>query len=359
MSAARIPFSVASSLALHAGALGLYILATKTGPAATTHVIGGVDLMIQTHHAVELPKRAAAQAAPPPTLKDFFKLALPSIPKIEAQSIAVKTSETRKIMDVQPKLEERTRKAAEPQLAKLDLGSRRADAAMAKLEAKAESRRAALAQMPRLEDVGTHKVRNLPQALALEERRQAAVQQATIKGLDVENTHRHIEPAQALQEAEPTAAKRLSSKLADMLPAERRPSELREEMRPAPDDIAKKMNSYVAPPKPKRAAAGAMEEKRKGVEIEGPLKNRQVASAAIPPFPDQLRKLGTLEAEVRLNFCVSAEGDVVPSTIRPEQSSGYGWLDRSTTEYLKMWKFAPLGSSERQCGIITFRYELE
>ncbi|MBI3552048.1 MAG: TonB family protein [Elusimicrobia bacterium] len=358
MASVRLPVSMMTSLALHAGAFAAYFYASQVGPRATTHMIGNVDLMIEVHHAVPPPSAAPKQVTPPSTW-NFLKMALPAVPKMAQLEVKAPEISRVKPLSLEPKLQERARKDAAPKLAKLDLGEKRVD--MAKLEAKIEARRAAALSMPRLEDVGVHKVKNLDKALALEERRQEAVQQAKISGLNVQ-THAHIAPAQAmklLEEAEPQQRSRIAQKIADMLPTEKQRGELREEMRPAPDDIAKKMDKYIAQPPARRAAAGAAEEKKKGVEIEGPLKNRQVLAADIPPFPDWLKSLGTPEAAVRLNFCVEADGSVAGTTIRPEQSSGYGRLDRLTIDSLRNWKFAPVGSQQRQCGIITFRFELE
>ena len=358
MATARLPMSVITSLVLHAGAFAAYFYATQLSPEARTRVIGNVDLMIQVHHAVP-PPTTAPRAVTPPSTWNFLKMALPSVPKIAQLEVKAPEVSRAKPMLAQPKLEDRARKDSGPKLAKLDLGEKRVD--MARIEAKIEARRAALAQMPRLEDVGTHRVRDLPKALALEERRQEAVQQATISGLNVP-THVRVPNAQAmklLEEAEPSQKSRLSQKISDMLPAENLRGEIRE-MRPAPEDIAKKMGKYIAPAAPKRSNAAALgEEKHKGVEIEGPLKDRQVVSADIPAFPDWLKSLGTLEAAVRLNFCVDPAGDVVGPSIKPDQSSGFGRLDRLTMDSLRNWKFAPVGGSQRQCGIITFRFELE
>ena len=101
-----------------------------------------------------------------------------------------------------------------------------------------------------------------------------------------------------------------------------------------------------------------MAEKKKGVEIEGPLADRKVISFEIPKFPEWARAQGILEAAVSIRFWVSRQGDVLPN-LRIEHASGYGRLDRLAMESLQSWKFAPLLFDERQWGVITFRFVLE
>jgi TonB family protein len=142
-----------------------------------------------------------------------------------------------------------------------------------------------------------------------------------------------------------------------MMPTDEGRGELKPELRPAPEPIAKKLQSFTAAPL-RRQGAEAIEEKKKGVEIEGPLADRRVVSYEVPEFPEWARQQGILEATVAIRFYVSPEGDVLPN-MRIERTSGYGRMDRLAMDSLKLWKFAPLGSDQRQWGIITFRFLLE
>ena len=115
-------------------------------------------------------------------------------------------------------------------------------------------------------------------------------------------------------------------------------------------------DDMTAPVQPKRTEA--MTAKKKGVEIEGPLSNRKVISYQVPPFPKFLSDQGVEQAEVKIRFFVSAAG-AVQSNMRVELTSGYGQLDRLAMEYLKSWRFEPIGADAgNQWGIITFRFEL-
>ncbi len=78
----------------------------------------------------------------------------------------------------------------------------------------------------------------------------------------------------------------------------------------------------------------------------------------MPRFPDWARARSILEAEVVILFYVDPEGSVL-SDMRVERTSGYGQLDRLAQQSLRNWKFAPITTSERQWGRITFRFVLE
>ena len=45
--------------------------------------------------------------------------------------------------------------------------------------------------------------------------------------------------------------------------------------------------------------------------------------------------------------------------MRVERTSGYGRLDRLSMDCLRNWRFIPIGSDEKQWGVITFRFLLE
>lgn len=353
METGRLPATVTVSMALHAGLFLAWLQLGVSAKKEAARVIGDVDLMIQVKRAVPL-----AQTQPKLSTFDFLKMALPT-PKIAPQQLSVKLPDARKALDVQPKLEERAKKNLGPKLEALDLGQRLPKAAA--LQAKMETRRAAvqsLAELPRLEEVGRRRVVNLPQALALEEKRREALQMQRMDALSTQaSPGRRMAAAQALEvlkEAEPKAG--LPGSLSAALP--QAPAlEMGPALRAAPESIAKKLGPSIAPAAPRREAQ-ALEGKKKGVEIEGPLASRAVASAAVPEFPDWARRQGVLEAAVSIRFWVAPDGSVLPN-MSVEHTSGYGRLDRLALESLKQWKFAPIAAQERQWGVITFRFVLE
>jgi len=285
-------------------------------------------------------------------------MALPALPAAAPERMEVKAPETPKpLLAEPPKLQEAQHRDLGPKIAPLDLSQRRVQVAQVQEPLEEDHHVAALAALPRLEEVGTRRVQNLPQALALEEKRQEAVAQQAIQAVDVP-THRHISPiVEALQEAPQDSSSKLIKKIAALMPTQDESLEARPEMRAAPDAVAKKLSSFQAPPLEERKAE-ALQEKKKGVEIEGPLADRKVVSYSVPPFPGWARDQGILEAAVAIRFYVSPAGDVLPE-MSVERTSGYGRLDRLAMDSLKDWKFAPLATEERQWGVITFRFVLE
>ncbi|MFA6004540.1 MAG: TonB family protein [Elusimicrobiota bacterium] len=341
--------SVVSSLALHAGGVLLYLQLVNMGPKTQIREISNVDLIrIRKVAPAAQPVKPAA-----PTMRDFLKLALPSMPKIEPRRMEIKLPEIKRpLMPTASKLDDR-RRIEQAKIDALDLSRERAG--MAKIEAKMETRRATtLAALPRLEEVGARRVRNLPEAIALEERRQEAMALKTIQSVSDTAGRRSVGPAEVLREANPPEQSRLSRGLSAILPAERIDLQPRAALAPPP--AVKKIES--AAPAPPRRTAEAMAEKKKGVEIEGPLADRRVVSYSVPDFPAWAKQQGMLEAEVAIRFYVDREGSVLPD-MRVERTSGYGRLDRLAMDHLRNWKFEPIASNERQWGIITFRFVLE
>lgn len=349
----RVPASVLISLAFHAGFLVLFLGLVKEGPKQAAQIVEGVDLLI----APSRPRPVVGTPKPALSTMDFLKMALPSTPRrAELAAVDLKIPESRKpLLAEAPKLEESARKLA-PKLEQLDLARSRVSAA--KIDAEPMSRRRAaqtLAALPKLEEVGRRRVKNLPEALALEDRR---VEAATMLGGALEapraTSRRQVLAAAAvLEEAEapaPSAARKGLSILPDAI-------DLRPRVEAA---IAPKFEKIAAAPKLERRQAAAASEgaPKKGVEIEGPLKDRKVVNAAIPQFPEWARLQGLMEAEVAIRFNVDADGAVMPG-MRVERGSGYGRLDRLCMENLRNWTFAPAPGSGAQWGIITFRFVLE
>lgn len=351
MTQARVPASVMISLAVHAGFLVFFMGLIKEGPKHAAQIIEGVDLLIA-------PSRPVSVAKPVLSTMDFLKMALPTAPPRRAELAAVdlKIEKRKPVLADVPKLEESMRKLA-PKLEALDLSRSRVSAA--KVDAEPMSRRRAaetLASLPKLEEVGRRRVKNLPEALVLEEKRREAT--AIIGGaLDAPRpTSRRqvMAAATALTEAEAPLARPSTRKGFSVLPDQL-------EMRPrAEATMSPKFEKIEAAPKLERrqAAAATEDGPKKGIEIEGPLKDRKVAGADVPKFPAWAQKQGLMEAEVAIRFNVDAEGFVMPG-MRVERTSGYGRLDRLCMDSLRNWTFAPAPGSGAQWGVITFRFILE
>lgn len=353
----RLPASAMTSLALHAGFFGAYLYAVQRTKKEQLRVISNVGLIVQVKRPVALP-RAMPKAATPPSSWNFLKLALPTIPRAAApQTMQVKLPEIKKTLMAEPeKLKDLGRLQKEAKIEALELDRKRIDAVKIESKFTEKTRTAALASLPRLEEVGTRRVRNLPQAVALEERRQEAVALQQIgspppSGRRVTQT----QVMDILREATPAERGALGDKMLSVLPAggaiDMQPQRVAAPVRPAFKE--------VAPTAPARRQASVQDaEKKKSLEIEGPLANRSVVSYDVPAFPDWAKSQRILEAEAAIRFFVSPAGDVLPG-MRVERSSGYGRLDRLCMDALKNWKFAPIAGGERQWGVITFRFLLE
>jgi TonB family protein len=341
--------SVTASMALHAGGFLLFMHMSQTAAKTQSVKIDDVDF-IRVFKTAPAPQ----QKAPPPTLTQFLKMALPEVRKPQLQAAAPKLPDIRRpLLPAAPKLDERTR-VAQPKLEALSLDKRRVDAA--RIEAKTQERRvAALAALPRLEDVGRRQVSNLPAAIKLEEQRQEAVALKAIGGAPLAPTRRGLAPAAVLHEATPQQSSRLGRAITEFLPAASEPVRLQPRAA-EPPPLARKLES--APPAAPQRTAAIQAEKKKAVELEGPLADRQVVSYDVPQFPDWAKARNIIEAEVVILFYVDPEGGVL-SDMRVERTSGYGGLDRLSMESLRRWKFAPITTNERQWGRITFRFILE
>ena len=354
-----MPVSVATSLALHAGAVFLYLHLAHMSTQQHALVISNVDLLIRVRRAAAIPKPISKTPTPPSTW-NFLKMALPSIPKPQVQQVQVKLPEAKRPMLAQPKLEDKGRLHEAPKVEALDLGKKRLDLAQVEERGATTRRIAALAAAPALEEVGTRRVRNLPQAMALEEKRREAVVMQALSVADIPNrAHGSLAAPTLLQEAAPAEHSKLLQKIAAVLPAQEEIREFRPEMRQASEEIVKRLESFTPPPLIReRKEELKPEEKKKAVEIEGPLADRKIVSFDIPQFPDWAKQQGIVEADVAIRFWVSSAGDVLPD-IQVERTSGYGRLDRLAMDSLLKWKFAPLTANARQWGVITFRFILE
>jgi TonB family protein len=354
MNTVKLPASVVISLGLHGGALVAFGLLMREAPKQAPRMVEGVDLLIQAPK----PRVQAGEAAPkPPPLStfDFLKLALPTPTHSAAPAeLAVKMPEHKIALADAPKLEDHAPKAL-PKLQALDLGARPAQAQS--LDVKIQDRRSAaatLAALPRLEDVGRKRVKNLPQALQLEDQRREAVAAQGLPDVAIKPPSRRqaLAAAAALQDAAPVPrpTERIGSVLDKPLLMEAKPQAV----------TAPKLEKIAAaePKAERRQAATADVDQKKGIEIEGPLADRPVKSYVVPPFPDWAKNQGILEADVAIRFTVDEDGNVMTG-MRVTNSSGYGRLDKLAMESLKNWVFAQKPGAGVQWGVITFRFVLE
>jgi TonB family protein len=355
----RMPASVVTSLALHGAVFGLLMYTAHQAARHQTVLAENVEfrtVTVKSTTPLPPPKAAARQEA----MKsfNFMKLALPSIPHLAAPQMAqIKLPENHKMMQVEtPKLKDRGRLDTGPKL-DMDVDKAHDNLDIAKVEARIPARKlAAMAAMPRLEDIGRKRVANLPQAMALEEKRQEAV---TLKGMGAiaaaaNSRHGSMAPVETIQDAAPDRSK-FSQKIAAFLPEEQS-LDMGHAVMPAT------VKQAIAAPDeaPKRTATKVLQgtESKKGIEIEGPLADRKVVNYDIPEFPSWAKDQGILDASVAIRFWVNKDGEVLPN-MRVEHTSGYGQLDRLAMDSLAKWKFAPLLSEEKQWGVITFKFVLE
>lgn len=78
MQALRLPASVVSSIAVHAGFLGLYLILSPIQKKENLRMISNVDLLIPVKRTA-VPQAVVSQT---PKLMNFLKMALPTIPKL-------------------------------------------------------------------------------------------------------------------------------------------------------------------------------------------------------------------------------------------------------------------------------------
>ncbi|MBI4345963.1 MAG: energy transducer TonB [Elusimicrobia bacterium] len=347
-------------MVLHLAAGFAWLQVNKPVKGGPQRVIGNVDLMIRVRTPVATPLQPAAKP-PPMSTWNFLKLALPSIPKVAAPLDVVKPVETKKaLLDVPDKLDDKGRLEKLAKVDPLDLGRKRTAAAaldVAKLEA--ATRRSLPADMPKLEEVGTRKAapKVLAMAAALEEENRGRLQPQGMDALSKLPAEKRAAPQVAPllpEERAPAQKKTVLGRMADMLTSEAAPLPMQASGPPPAMERPKPRLDALKQTLP-RQEQGAIVEKKKAMEIEGPLASRRLVYYEVPAFPDWLGSQGVGEAEVRIKFYVDAAGEVLPD-IRIETTSGYGRLDRLAIESLRKWKFEPASGAGRQWGIITFRF---
>lgn len=358
---ARVSGAVSASVILHLAAGFAWLHINRPARRGAQRVIGNVDLLIKVRSPVATPMQPAAKP-PPMSTWNFLKLALPAIPKVAAPIDVVKPVETKKaLIDVPDKLA--GDKGRIEKLAKvdpLDLGRKRAAAAaldVGKLEA--ATRRSLPADTPKLEEVGTRRAppKVLAMAAALEEENRGRLKPQGMDALSEEPKEKRAAPQVAPllpEERAPAQKKTVLGRMADMLTSEAPPLPMQASGPPRALERPKPGLDALKQTLP-REAQGAIVEKKKAMEIEGPLARRRLVYYEVPAFPEWLGSQGVGEAEVRIKFYVDAAGNVLPD-IRVETTSGYGRLDRLAIESLRKWKFEPASFAGRQWGIITFRF---
>lgn len=358
---ARLPATVTTSLLLHAAVLVGYIQLTKAGPKAAGRVIGDVDLLIKVRASAAAAR--PVQKASPPSLMNFLKLALPAMPKVAAP-LEVKPVETLKksLIDVPDKLDDKGRLKRLAALEPLDLGKTRT--AAPKLDAgKLDSARRAVPEaLPKLEEVGARRAppKVLAMAAALEEESRERLKPQGLDALSKlpDPVKRAAPQAAPLlpEEAAPAQRKSALGRMADMLTSEARPLPMQAEAPPKVERPRPRLDALKQ--SLPRQEHSAIVEKKKAMEIEGPLSDRRLVYYELPPFPAWLSAQGVAEAETRIKLYVSPTGEVLED-IRVETTSGYGRLDRLAMDFLKRWKFEASPGAGRQWGIITFRFVSE
>jgi TonB family protein len=354
MTQARIPASVVLSLGVHTAALAAFGFLMHEAPKQAAKVVEGVDLLIQAPKP-RLPPGESAPKPKPLSTMDFLKLAIPTRPHAAAPAqLSIKLQEHKTALAAAPKLEERKKDFA-PKLEALNLSDRPVEAA--KLDVKINRRQAAatLAALPRLEDVGRKRVRNLPEALALEDsRREAVAAGVPAMALKAPSRREALAAVSALQEAAPSSERSAPSRgLGSLLPERPLLTEARPQAAPRLAAV-----SEAAPKPQRRQTEQAQAVQKKGIDIEGPLADRKISSYAVPTFPAWAKAQGILEADVAIRFTVDEEGNVM-SGMRVTSTSGYGRIDKLAMDSLANWRFAPKPGAGVQWGVITFRFLLE
>ncbi len=350
----HVPTFVGVSLILHMGGMLLFLQKANFDIVVRSREIDDVDL-IEAELERKLapkPKKLLRQEL----AKKFLSLSLPKRPR-GLRTAALKAPERKKLMMDVPKLKLGQKKLKLRQDMKLDLtgGKLRAVTLDQKLNLRERSAPKAL---PKLALVGTARApRKILEQLKLAEKKERAMGM-NIGKIDLGTSRRKFSGGPKI------AAKTRTGKahrLLSMLPAGDSAIKLRS--RALPRREIPKFKVEEPAPLPTRSRSRIIEEveeKKKAVEIEGPLSSRKVVEYSIPAFPQKLEDDGVYEAEVRIKFYVSPVGNVLEDRMSVERSSSYGWLDRLAKKHLLKWRFEPLPLGGRnEWGIITFRFFLE
>src|SRR5581483_11780975 len=262
----RLPATLSLSMALHAGALGLWVYFSHLPKHEQTRILNDVELMVMAKPG---PAVVAPRAASKPDTWNFLKMALPSIPK--PLDVQVAKSEPKPMVEPVQKLEENRRKmtASLEALKERDPGHHAAP--MPSLEdagLKARLSRPKLAEAPKLEDVGTTRApKALIEASALAEAQRAGPRPQQLSALAAapESPRAKALAAPMALPAENSAPARSSgalSRRANLLPAEQ-----------ATGRAGGRSGPMIKPqmdlPAPEKRQAQAMSEPKKATTSEG------------------------------------------------------------------------------------------
>ncbi|TPW20126.1 MAG: hypothetical protein FD126_2006, partial [Elusimicrobia bacterium] len=105
----RVPAALGLSIGLHAAGMAFFLRVSAAPPVVPLQSIENVDLLVEEQ---EEQKKAepVRPKAPPPSMKDFLRLALPSVPKAMPRMIDAQVPvEDRRLVDMTPKLDDRGR----------------------------------------------------------------------------------------------------------------------------------------------------------------------------------------------------------------------------------------------------------
>lgn len=350
----NVTASLIGSIVFHAALFAAYLHFFVLAPQKRLTVIGNVDLLMPEKARPVQVKTSA------PSTWNFLKLAIPQVaaPRPLDKPLEVKTRDVAKEMKLPEKLLERSGKVMSPESLKMDAG-RRVSSGLENLSAEIKSQRSEVALAPRidLEEVGERKAPSIPGDIRFDDNaapmRPQSVQEVSSAIAEAKRASSMPAPILA-EEAAPRRAAWTSGAAGlpgkQVLPGQ--------QMVQGPALRKQEIAPVLAPRNSLRSSVLRDAGEKKGVEIEGPLAGRKVAKAYVPEFPAWAREKGILEASVSIRFYVDSSGRVA-DPLRVERTSGYGALDRLAVESLRRWLFVPLSSSQKQWGIITFRFLTE
>ncbi len=366
MSEERTHLALILSALLHAAGLFLFIMLAKENAKKVTQTISDVDLLVPIHKTLPLSHPSVVKRFRPKpkqvafkNMKDFLKLALPApaAPKPQApKALSIALPEEHHLMAAAPKIEDRGRMHSRQKLTShLDMSRKELPQNAAFKENFNDSHHEQMAQLPRLEEIGQKRA---PQKLLNQIALQDAQEQNAPMGIADSNilpdNHAHVAVQEApLEEASPEPLH--SHHISADIPESSIKMAPQNAPMPSASLSADDLNVKTTHP---TTAASLKSGGKKGIDIEGPLANRNVISYNIPKFPDWALKQGIPESSVSIRFWVSPDGKVLPN-LRIERTSGFGRLDRLAMEALKKWRFAPIKTQEKEWGVITFRFLLD
>ncbi len=367
MNEERTPLALILSTLLHAVGLFLFLMLAKHNAKKVAQTISDVDLLVPMHKTLPPPLPTAVKKFRPKpkkiafkSMKDFLKLALPAptAPKPQApKALSVALPEEHHLMAAAPKIEDRGRMRSRQKLeSHLDMSRKDLPQQAAFKENFNDSHHETTAQLPKLEEIGR---RRAPQKLLNQIALQDAQQQNAPMGIEDSNVslpeNHTAAPVQEapLEEASPEPIH--SHHFSAEIPGSS--IKMAPQSAPLPGAPLSSDNLSVKTTHP-TTAANLKTGGKKGIDIEGPLANRNVISYNIPKFPDWALKQGIPESSVSIRFWVSPDGKVLPN-LRIERTSGFGRLDHLAMEALKKWRFAPIKTQEKEWGVITFRFLLD